>query len=87
MSDPDNMEELAHLEHEQWIHWTGYMLDKIISEAREYNVGDIGEIPSIKHWMRQLETKYEDLTEREKESDRTEVRLKYEAYTGVALDE
>jgi hypothetical protein len=50
-------EELAELEHEQWIEWTSYMLNNLTKE-------------NIQRWKRQLEIKYSDLTEKERWSDR-----------------
>jgi len=55
------IEKLAALEHEQWAHWTRYMLDNLTSE-------------NIQRWQRQIETPYEDLSEKEKESDRVWAR-------------
>lgn len=51
------LEGLANLEHEQWIHWTSYMLSNLTPE-------------NIERWKRQCETPYSDLTEKEKRSDR-----------------
>jgi len=60
--DIDNLiEKLAALEHEQWAHWTRYMLDNLTPE-------------NIQRWRRQIETPYEDLSEKEKESDRVWAR-------------
>lgn len=50
-------EKLAELEHEQWAHWTKYMLDNLTPE-------------NITRWKKQIETPYAELTEKEKESDR-----------------
>ena len=50
-------EKLADLEHQQWAHWTKYMLDNLTPE-------------NIARWKKQIETDYKDLTEKEKESDR-----------------
>jgi hypothetical protein len=50
-------EELAELEHEQWIEWTRYMLNNLTKE-------------NIRRWKKQLEIRYSDLTEKEKRSDR-----------------
>jgi hypothetical protein len=50
-------EALAALEHEQWAHWTRYMLDNLTPE-------------NIERWRRQCDTPYIDLSERERESDR-----------------
>lgn len=53
-----HLEKLAELEHNQWIHWTKYMLDNLTDE-------------NIKRWRRQIETPYSELSEKEKESDRS----------------
>lgn len=51
------IEELAELEHDQWSHWTKYMIDNLTSD-------------NIKNWERQIKTNYKDLTKKEKDSDR-----------------
>jgi hypothetical protein len=53
----DIKEQLAELEHQQWAHWTKYMLDNLTPE-------------NIERWRRQIDTPYSDLSEAEKESDR-----------------
>jgi hypothetical protein len=55
------VERLAAMEHEQWAHWTRYMLDNLTPE-------------NIARWKRQIETPYQELSEREKESDRVWAR-------------
>ena len=55
------MEKIAPLEHEQWAHWTKYMLDNLTEE-------------NIARWRKQIETDYSDLSEEEKESDRVWAR-------------
>ncbi len=55
--NPDMREILANLEHQQWAHWTSYMLNNLTEE-------------NIKRWHNQTMTDYEDLTEKEKDSDR-----------------
>ena len=50
-------ERLAALEHEQWAHWTRYLLDHLTPE-------------NVERWRRQIDTPYEDLSEPEKQSDR-----------------
>lgn len=50
-------EKLAELEHEQWAHWTKYMLENLTDE-------------NIERWKRQVETPYNELSEEEKMSDR-----------------
>ena len=51
------IEKLSALEHDQWAHWTKYMLANMTPE-------------NIKQWKRQIETPYAKLTEKEKNSDR-----------------
>ena len=55
--DSELREELADLEHRQWAHWTRYMLGNLTPE-------------NIERWKRQTETPYNDLSEKEKDSDR-----------------
>lgn len=50
-------EKLADLEHQQWSHWTKYMLDNLTEE-------------NIARWRKQIKTDYIDLFEKEKDSDR-----------------
>jgi len=57
----DKLEQLAELEHEQWAHWTKYMLDNLAPE-------------NIERWKRQIDTPYSELSEKEKESDRNWAR-------------
>ncbi len=50
-------EELAALEHEQWVRWTRHFLDNATPE-------------NVARWRRQCETPYDQLTEAEKDKDR-----------------
>lgn len=52
-----DLEKLANLEHEQWAHWTRYMLDNLTDD-------------NIKRWRLQIDIPYSELSEKEKESDR-----------------
>lgn len=65
-------ERAAALEHEQWAHWTGYMLDNLTPE-------------NIERWRRQIKTPYKDLTEKEKESDRKWADRGIEIYSSFAV--
>ena len=69
MVTSDIIERLAAHEHEQWAHWTRYMLDNLTEE-------------NIARWRQQIETDYQDLSESEKESDRQWAR-KAIAVTGI----
>jgi len=78
------LEDLASLEHEQWAHWTKYMLSvlapvfeavDVLENASGYEaVVGVPEIAdayaAVKRWKRQIETAYADLTEKERDSDR-----------------
>jgi hypothetical protein len=57
MNNKELLEKLADLEHQQWAHWTQYMLNNFTEE-------------NIARWRRQIETPYDNLSEKEKESDR-----------------
>ena len=87
----DKREALAALEHEQWAHWTKYMLE-VLRPAIDAGLS----IPrsdelllfmghargramhprwraiedALSRWERQINTRYADLTEKEKNSDR-----------------
>ena len=50
-------EQIADLEHEQWAHWTKYMLDNMTPE-------------NIKRWKLQCRTPYNMLSDKEQDSDR-----------------
>ena len=52
------IEDLADLEHQQWIHWTKYFL-------RHHHYKNFR-----KRWKKQIETPYNKLSEKEKEPDR-----------------
>ena len=51
------LEKLAELEHQQWAHWTKYMLENSTPE-------------NIERWKKQIDTPYKKLQNREKVSDR-----------------
>jgi len=79
MSD-DKRERLAALEHEQWAHWTRYMLDVlepllaygrgVMREVGARDAKAIKSLEALQRWFRQIQTPYADLTESEKNSDR-----------------
>ena len=64
-------EKLAAIEHERWADWQKYVHSKCRSNAFGGLV-----IPSIlvEQWERQIYTPYSMLSEKEKESDRDQVR-------------
>jgi hypothetical protein len=63
-------EKLASLQHEIWAHWMRYLFS-----VCRMNPDGSCTIPSelVQRWKRQMETPYDRLTEREKESDREQV--------------
>ena len=62
-------EELADQEHERWSRWMRYLFDKCLPGRN----GDlIIPVQSIRHWQRQIDTPYSELSEKEKDSDRKE---------------
>lgn len=64
------IEQLADAEHASWAHWMEYLF----SVSTMHADGSCT-IPSasVQHWQRQVRTPYDNLTEREKQSDRDEV--------------
>lgn len=65
------LEELAHIEHERWSHWQRYMHSKC-TKAPD---GSLVIPPDlVEKWEKQISTSYYDLSEKEKDSDREQVR-------------
>ncbi|NLH46836.1 MAG: hypothetical protein GX451_12045 [Acholeplasmataceae bacterium] len=60
-------EQLAALEHEQWVGWMNYLFEKSI-ESGDGSVTIPAEM--VDRWKRQINTPYADLSDSEKESDR-----------------
>ena len=65
------VEKGADLEHDRWARWQKYMFSKSILNA-DKSVTIPAEFAD--RWFRQIDTKYADLPEEEKESDRKETR-------------
>ena len=63
------VEKLAELEHDQWAHWTEFMLDNLTLE-------------NIARWQRQIRTPYSELSEEEKESDRAWAKKAVKVFGG-----
>ena len=57
MIDQKALEAVAAIEHDQWAHWTSYMLDNLTPE-------------NARRWDWQCVTPYNELSETEKDSDR-----------------
>ena len=60
-------EQLAGLEHEQWVGWMNYLFEKSI-EREDGSVTIPAEL--VERWKRQINTPYANLSDSEKESDR-----------------
>jgi hypothetical protein len=68
---PDLIEQLAAIEHSRWSDWQRYCHQcghRNPDGSITLDAGTVG------HWERQIATPYADLSEREKESDREQVR-------------
>jgi hypothetical protein len=67
----DFIETLAAVEHEPWSHWQRYMHEKGVRQPDGSLL-----IPAdlFERWQKQIETPYPELTDKEKESDREQVR-------------
>ena len=63
-------ERLASLAHEQWSGWMKYLFSKCVAEEFGLLIPDSW----VRHWKDQVDTKYNDLPEHSKESDRKEAR-------------
>ena len=72
MSTSELIEQLVDKEHASWSHWMTYLFSKCQRAADGSVI-----IPAdlVDRWQRQAATPYAALTEREKESDRSRVRL------------
>lgn len=77
------LETLAGVEHERWAHWQNY----VHAQCHRAEDGSLI-IPAelAERWKRQIATAYEDLSEREKDSDRDQVQ-RYLRIILEALDE
>ena len=71
MNEEDIVEALADLEHERWSSWMEYLFE-VSTENEDGSVT----IPSdkVERWQRQIDTPYDDLSDKEQESDRKEAR-------------
>jgi hypothetical protein len=70
-----NREKIAELCHEQWSGWMEYLFSKCRPDTGQFDrENGCLIIPKsyVDRWKRQMITKYHDLTEAEKESDRKE---------------
>jgi hypothetical protein len=81
LEDHALLETLAAIEHERWSHWQRYLHEQCI-EGKDGSLV----IPAslVTRWSKQMETSYHALSEREKESDREQVR-QYLSVIAIAL--
>ncbi|MCY1461519.1 hypothetical protein D9M71_791850 [compost metagenome] len=65
------LEPLAAIEHERWAHWQKYLH----SQCSKNNDGSLT-IPRdlVERWERQLKTPYHNLSQKEKDSDKEQVK-------------
>lgn len=65
------LEQLAAIEHERWAHWQHFMHEKgeLKPDGSLVLPADL-----VAKWERLIETPYTQLTDKEKESDREQVR-------------
>ncbi len=81
MECPENlMEKMAALEHERWSGWMLYQFERGTFPERDGTW--IMPAWAVERWRRQANTKYADLSEREKETDRQEVRRTWAVIVG-----
>lgn len=73
------VDELAAIEHERWAHWQRYVHDHC-ERLQDGSLVIPAELAA--RWEAQIETRYVELTEREKDSDREQVRR----YLPVIID-
>jgi hypothetical protein len=77
------VEQLAAVEHERWSHWQQYLHSKCIRQSDGSLLIPAG---LVARWEKQIGTKYAELGEQERESDREQVR-KYLPLIASALAE
>ena len=77
------IEQLAAVEHERWSHWQRYVHSKCI---RQPDGSLLLPANLVARWEKQIDTKYAELDDQERESDREQVR-KYLPLIASALAE
>jgi len=77
------VEQLAAVEHERWSHWQRYVHSKCVRQPDGSLLIPAG---LVARWEKQINTKYAELDEQERESDRDQVR-KYLPLIAAALAE
>lgn len=77
------VEQLAAVEHERWSHWQRYVHTKCV---RQPDGSLLLPADLVARWEKQIDTKYAELDDQERESDREQVR-KYLPLIASALAE
>ena len=77
------IDRFAEVEHQRWAHWQTY----VHSQCQFLEDGSL-RIPSevVSRWQKQIATPYASLSEREKESDREQVRKYFPLLEQVLAD-
>lgn len=79
LTHPESIDRLAAVEHERWAHWQKYVHD----QGHLQPDGSLLISPDlVARWQHQIVTPYGELTDKEKESDREQVRK----YLPIVLD-
>lgn len=79
----ESIDKLAAIEHERWSHWQKYMHEKGVRQSD----GSLTFSPElVARWERQMSTRYADLDEKEKQSDREQV-FRYIPLLAAAIEE
>lgn len=65
------LDALAAIEHERWSHWQRFMHDQAVMQPDGSMI-----LPAqlVKKWEKQIQTVFADLSEKEKDSDREQVK-------------
>lgn len=71
MTNAELLEKLASIEHERWAHWQRFMHEQ---GERQPDGGLFLSAELISKWDRLIATPYENLTAKEQESDREQVK-------------
>jgi hypothetical protein len=79
----DLVEKLAAVEHERWSHWQRYLHEQC---TRQPDGSLLLPAELVARWEKQIATKYAELDDKEKESDREQVR-KYLPIISAAMTE
>lgn len=82
--DPTGLERAAKYAHQSWCGWMRWMLQFVIDNPEKVDREKFPETMT-ERWTRQMETPYCELSEQEKQSDRTEAMRFILAYLGTEM--